>query len=42
MRDVEDDDLLPISVGGDNVSPLDHWSQEWSQANRKDEIEPRP
>jgi hypothetical protein len=37
----EDDDRLPICLGGDNASPLNHWPEPWDQAKRKDELEQR-
>jgi hypothetical protein len=40
----EDDDLIPVCLGGNNASPLNHWPQalggEWS-AERKDGLEKR-
>jgi hypothetical protein len=36
---VEDDDRVPICLGGDNADPLNHWPEPWSQARRKDQIE---
>jgi hypothetical protein len=40
----EDDDLVPVCLGGNNASPLNHWPQplggEWS-AERKDGLEKR-
>jgi hypothetical protein len=38
-RDFEDDDLVPICIGGDNASPLNHWPEPWDQAQRKDSLE---
>jgi hypothetical protein len=35
----EDDDLVPICLGGDNSSLLNHWPEPWAQAERKDELE---
>jgi hypothetical protein len=37
----EDDDRVPICLGGDNASPLNHWPEPWDQAKRKDELERR-
>jgi hypothetical protein len=37
----EDDDRVPICLGGDNASPLNHWPEPWDQAERKDELERR-
>jgi hypothetical protein len=38
----EDDDLIPVCLGGDNASPLNHWPQplggEWG-AEKKDMLE---
>jgi hypothetical protein len=39
IEDYEDDDLIPVCLGGDNASPLNHWPQPWAEADRKDEIE---
>jgi hypothetical protein len=36
---VEDDDRVPVALGGNNGSPLNHWPEEWSQARRKDHTE---
>lgn len=38
-RDVEDDDRVPVCLGGDNASPLNHWPQVWEQARIKDRFE---
>ena len=38
-RDVEDDDLIPVSLGGDNANPLNHWAEPWPQAREKDRLE---
>lgn len=38
-RYYEDDDLVPIGLGGDNASPLNHWIEPWPQARLKDELE---
>jgi hypothetical protein len=35
----EDDDLVPICLGGDNASPLNHWPEPLPQAERKDDLE---
>jgi hypothetical protein len=40
-RQYEDDDRVPICLGGDNASPLNHWPQPWDQAEQKDELERR-
>jgi hypothetical protein len=37
----EDDDRVPICLGGDNASPLNHWPMPWDQAEQKDELERR-
>jgi hypothetical protein len=39
IEDYEDDDLIPVCLGGDNASALNHWPQPWAEADRKDEIE---
>src|SRR5215471_18655630 len=31
----EDDNRVPICLGGDNASPLDHWPEPWDQAEQK-------
>ena len=30
---------VPICLGGDNGSALNHWPEQWDQAERKDELE---
>jgi hypothetical protein len=35
----EDDDLIPVCLGGDNASPLNHWPELLEQAHRKDWLE---
>jgi hypothetical protein len=35
----EDDDRVPVCLGGDNASPLNHWPQRWSEARDKDALE---
>jgi hypothetical protein len=37
----EDDDRVPICLGGDNASPLNHWPEPWEEAERKDALERR-
>ncbi len=37
----QDDDRVPICLGGDNGSALNHWPEPWDQAERKDELERR-
>jgi hypothetical protein len=37
----EDDDRVPVCLGGDNASALNHWPQPWDQAEEKDELERR-
>jgi len=37
--DYEDDDLIPICLGGDNASPLNHWPQPIAEAREKDGVE---
>jgi hypothetical protein len=40
----EDDDLVPVCLGGDNASPQNHWPQSYAGkwgADRKDELERR-
>jgi hypothetical protein len=32
---------VPICLGGDNSSPLNHWPEPWDKAERKDELERR-
>lgn len=39
---VEDDDLIPVCLGGDNASPKNHWPQQWQgqwNATVKDDLE---
>lgn len=35
----EDDDLVPVCLGGDNASPLNHWPQPIAEAHAKDHLE---
>ncbi len=35
----EDDDRVPVCAGGDNTSPLNHWTQPWPEAHIKDQLE---
>lgn len=35
----EDDDRVPVCLGGDNASPLNHWPQLWPDARQKDDFE---
>lgn len=35
----EDDDLVPVCLGGDNADPRNHWPQLWAEARRKDALE---
>jgi hypothetical protein len=37
----EDDDLVPVCLGGDNASPANRRPQPWSEARRKDQLEAR-
>jgi hypothetical protein len=37
--EVEDDDLIPRCLGGDNASPANHWPEPIDQARQKDRIE---
>jgi hypothetical protein len=37
----EDDDLVPVCLGGANGSPLNHWPQVWDAARSKDQLEVR-
>ena len=37
----EDDDRVPVCLGGDNSSPLNHWAQPWAEAHVKDHLEAR-
>jgi hypothetical protein len=39
MGTVEDDDRVPVCLGGDNSSPLNHWPQPLSSAREKDQLE---
>jgi hypothetical protein len=39
MGTVEDDDRMPVCLGGDNDSPLNHWPQPLSSAREKDQLE---
>jgi hypothetical protein len=32
---------VPVCLGGDNASPLNHWPETWDQAEQKDELERR-
>jgi hypothetical protein len=32
---------VPICLGGDNASPLNHWPEPQEEAERKDELERR-
>jgi hypothetical protein len=36
---VEDDDRVPVCLGGDNADPRNHWPQPWAQAREKDRLE---
>lgn len=38
-RDYEDDDRVPVCLGGDNASPLNHWPEVWPQAHVKDRLD---
>lgn len=38
-RRYEDDDLVPVCLGGDNADPSNHWPQPWAQARQKDHLE---
>ena len=38
-RDYEDDDLIPICMGGDNADPHNHWTQHWPEARVKDRMD---
>ncbi len=38
-RHYEDDDLVPVCLGGDNANPLNHWPMPWPEAREKDELE---
>lgn len=38
-RFYEDDDRVPICLGGDNASPLNHWTERWAEARNKDHFE---
>ena len=35
----EDDDRVPVCLGGDNQSLLNHWPELWSEAHQKDKLE---
>ncbi len=35
----EDDDRIPVCVGGDNADPRNHWPQPWPEARIKDHLE---
>ena len=41
MRVVEDDDRVPVCLGGDNADPRNHWPEPWAQAREKDRLEDR-
>jgi len=36
---VEDDDRVPVCLGGNNASPLNHWPEPWGDARKKDHFE---
>jgi hypothetical protein len=36
---VEDDDRVPVCLGGDNADPRNHWPEPWAQAREKDRLE---
>ena len=36
---VEDDDRVPLCLGGNNADPRNHWPQAWEQAREKDRLE---
>ena len=38
-RDYEDDDLIPVCLGGDNANPANHWPQLWPEARVKDRLD---
>ncbi len=40
-NDYTDDDRVPICLGGDNASPLNHWPQPLVEAEQKDRLERR-
>lgn len=40
-NDYTDDDRVPVGLGGDNASPLNHWAQPWREAEDKDQLEDR-
>jgi hypothetical protein len=40
-NDYTDDDRVPICLGGDNASPLNHWPEPLLQAEQKDKLERR-
>lgn len=35
----EDDDRVPLCLGGDNADPRNHWPQPWKEAELKDRLE---
>lgn len=35
----EDDDRIPLCLGGDNADPRNHWPQPWNEAEVKDRLE---
>jgi hypothetical protein len=35
----EDDDRVPVCLGGDNADPRNHWPQPWRDAREKDQLE---
>ena len=37
--DYEDDDLIPVCLGGDNADPRNHWPQPLAEAHEKDDLE---
>jgi hypothetical protein len=38
-RLVEDDDRVPVCLGGDGADPRNHWPEPWVQARQKDRLE---
>lgn len=38
-RYYEDDDRVPLCLGGDNSDPHNHWPQPWTEAELKDRFE---
>jgi hypothetical protein len=36
---VEDDDRVPVCLGGDNADSRNHWPQPWALAKEKDRLE---